>query len=465
VLIAALARPGAFIEEVDGHARTLTRTGFALSAAARTAIEGPRELARAARLLRRTRTVGATRVALPPLGRPIKSVLYLRSETTLHWHGAYVGGAATHTNGVLRGLVELDRQVRVLSPERPPGIDGIAFTPVPPRRLTHIVPWLSSVQHVEEYERAAAAAGPHDVVYQRYSLGSYAGLACAARIGAPLILEFNGSEIWTTKHWGKGELHFAETLAALERRNLEDASLLIVNSDVMADQLAEDGIDRSKVLVNPNGVDVDALAPARRRTPAEWRAVLGLPEAPTIGFVGTFGLWHGVLEIPEIVERVAARRPDIRWVLIGDGQLRGEMEADLGRRGLLHLVELPGIVPHDEAIQLLAASDAFISPHVPNPDGTRFFGSPTKLFEYMGLSRPIVASDLEQIGEILAHERTALLTEPGDAAAQADAVLRLIGDPDLGATLAKAALTEAEERHSWKAHVRRILDAAEHATP
>jgi glycosyltransferase involved in cell wall biosynthesis len=117
------------------------------------------------------------------------------------------------------------------------------------------------------------------------------------------------------------------------------------------------------------------------------------------------------------------------------------------------------LIDHDKALRLLAASDVCVSPHVPNPDGSRFFGSPTKLFEYMGLGRAIVASDLEQIGEVIEHERTGLLSPPGDVDAAAAAILRLLDDPDLRSRLGDAALAEARERYSWKAHTRRILDA------
>jgi glycosyltransferase involved in cell wall biosynthesis len=96
---------------------------------------------------------------------------------------------------------------------------------------------------------------------------------------------------------------------------------------------------------------------------------------------------------------------------------------------------------------------------VPNPDGSPFFGSPTKLFEYMGLGKAIVASDLEQIGEVIEHEQTGLLHRPGDAAAAGAAILRLLDDPELRARLGDAALAEARARYSWRAHTRRILDA------
>ena len=68
---------------------------------------------------------------------------------------------------------------------------------------------------------------------------------------------------------------------------------------------------------------------------------------------------------------------------------------------------------------------------MPNPDGTPFFGSPTKLFEYMAMGKGIVASDLEQIGEVLEHGRTAWLVPPGDVDALADGLRRLIDDPAL----------------------------------
>ena len=77
-----------------------------------------------------------------------------------------------------------------------------------------------------------------------------------------------------------------------------------------------------------------------------------------------------------------------------------------------------------------ATSDVLVSPHVANADGTPFFGSPTKIFEYMGLGKPIVASDLNQIGEVIEHERSGLLCPPGDvgAAFREQVLERVAGD-------------------------------------
>jgi glycosyltransferase involved in cell wall biosynthesis len=447
------------IDAGDGP-RTVGRGRYLARATGRVATLLPHELASGARLARRARRIAATPFAVPAAaGRP-RSVAYLRPQPTLNYMGAYVGGAATHTTGVINGLLDDGVDVHVYATERPERTARAAFTPVPLRRLYSLVHWLTLFAYSDDL--VAAAAPRHaDAVYQRYALGSYAGLELAQRLRVPFVLEFNGSEIWAARHWGMGRVPLADTLLAMEERNLRDASLIVVVSDVLKEHLVDArGIPAEKVLVNPNGVDVAALARLRERTPAQWREATGRPEAPTVGFVGTFGLWHGVKVLPAIIDAVG---PGVRWVLVGDGLLHQEVRDEIAARGLADRVELTGVLPHERTVEALAACDVFVSPHVPNPDGSRFFGSPTKLFEYMGLGRPVVASDLEQIGDVIEHERTGLLGAPGDAAAAAAAVSRLLGDAALRERLATAALDAAATRYSWAAHARRILDALDSA--
>ena len=87
------------------------------------------------------------------------------------------------------------------------------------------------------------------------------------------------------------------------------------------------------------------------------------------------------------------------------------------------------------------------------PDGSRFFGSPTKLFEYMAMGKSIVASRLEQLAEVLEHDQTAWLVTPGDVDELAEAILRLALDPAKREALGAAARRAAVERHSWAQNV------------
>jgi glycosyltransferase involved in cell wall biosynthesis len=85
-----------------------------------------------------------------------------------------------------------------------------------------------------------------------------------------------------------------------------------------------------------------------------------------------------------------------------------------------------------------------------------------KLFEYLALGKPIVASDLPSIREVLSDGRTALLVPPGDAAALACAISRLVSDPELGDDLGTAALALAPS-FSWDARAARLEPALEAA--
>jgi glycosyltransferase involved in cell wall biosynthesis len=130
-------------------------------------------------------------------------------------------------------------------------------------------------------------------------------------------------------------------------------------------------------------------------------------------------------------------------------------------------VTLTGLVPQAGAPAYLAASDVFLSPHVPNPDGTPFFGSPTKLFEYMAMGKPIVAADLDQIGEVLRgtyldetpspEGPLAELYTPADENAFVAAFRRVVENPEHSATMGARARDAALQSYTWDRHVEKIL--------
>ena len=89
--------------------------------------------------------------------------------------------------------------------------------------------------------------------------------------------------------------------------------------------------------------------------------------------------------------------------MIGDGPGLPDAKRIIEEAGLGAEAHFTGLVEQEEGPEYLAACDILASPHVPNADGSPFFGSPTKLFEYMAMGKAIVASNLDQIGETLRH--------------------------------------------------------------
>jgi glycosyltransferase involved in cell wall biosynthesis len=371
--------------------------------------------------------------------------------------GTQAGGAATHINGFVDAATELGAAIRVISNDYIAGIDRTRLTLIDPEPLgsTRAASDLRnnlifSAGAMREIERA-----PVDLIYQRYARFSWAGVAASLRSGLPLFLEYNGSEVWMGKHWDRGEM--LPLLARFERLNLEGAARIFVVADVERRNLLRAGVPDEKIVVNPNGVDTEKFRPGVGGLVV--RRSLGVTEDEILcGFVGTFGPWHGVLTLAQAVASLPADSK-VRFLLVGAGKLRDEVQRLVGVAGKEQQVIFAGHVEHARVPALLDACDILLSPHVPLEDGSEFFGSPTKLFEYMAMGKGIIASRLGQIAEVLVDEETALLTEPGNVSQLADAIMRLSRSRELRERLGAAARDAADAEHTWKHNAQRVLDA------
>jgi glycosyltransferase involved in cell wall biosynthesis len=411
----------------------------------------------------RRRIQRLTSAATPP-GPPLdlsRPILYLRADLRF---GVRSGGSVGHTAGVLNCLHHFAPPPIFVTTDRVPTVrDDIE---------THVVTPGSDFCGFEELPglhfnrvltaRALQALAGRRVafVYQRYCLDNFSGLELARRLEVPIVLEYNGSELWMSRHWGR-PLRYRRTALRIESSLLRNADLVAVVSRPLKDELLSRGLREDSILVNPNGVDPDVYSPAVDGTPVRRRH--GLDGKRVLGFIGTFGPWHGAEVLAEAFGRLVTRRPEwrhsARLLMIGDGLTTPQVDAALQRHGVRDLAILTGSVPQHAGPEHLAACDVLVSPHVRNPDGTPFFGSPTKVFEYMAMGKGIVASNLDQIGDILRHGETAWLVEPGDVEALVSGLQHLLADQPLARRLGEAARGEALARHTWKEHVHRIVEA------
>lgn len=447
---------------LDAHGETIrrSRSNVLLGAPARLSREtltGASDVAQSRRELQRleetTLRFADTPHKITPRSRV--RVVYLRATPG---PGTQAGGAASHIKGVVEGLEALGVDVQVISN------DLIAGMNRPEDRLTVIPPQpgggtraLFDIHNNLVFTRGALPlierADP-DFIYQRYARFSWAGVAAASRTKRPLFLEYNGSEVWVGKHWDRvGSL---DLLDRYERLNLDAAARIFVVSDVERRNLEARGVAPEKIVVNPNAVDVERFRPGVGGV--ETRPKLGIRDDEVVaGFVGTFGPWHGVEKLAEAIKLIDAREP-VRFLFVGSGSLHVEVEKRLEAEVASGRVIFTGAVGHERVPSLLDACDILVAPHVPLADGSEFFGSPTKIFEYMAMGKGIVASRLGQIGEVLRDGETALLVEPGNVAELRAAIMKLVESEDLRRRLGARARKVAESEHTWTHNAQRVLD-------
>jgi glycosyltransferase involved in cell wall biosynthesis len=386
--------------------------------------------------------------------RPV--VAYFRTTPAA---GTTPGGATSHINGVVNGLKDLGASVEFIANDRVAGIDNMSatFHLIPPDRDAMPRAAFDVANGLSFADRAAdlITRTRPSFIYERYSRFSLAGVDASLKSGIPLFLEYNGSEVWVGKHWDSTAR--LELLERYEILNLEKATRIFVVSEVERDNLTGRGIPAEKIVVNPNGVDTDVFRPDVGGK--DVRGELGIDDEKIVaGFLGTFGPWHGVLALADAIASTPTGSR-LHFLLIGDGSLRAEVEDKLRVSGDRDRVTFTGVVNHSRVPALLDACDILVSPHVPLADGSAFFGSPTKLFEYMSMGKAIVASDLAQIGDVLENEKTALLVEPGNSDRLSAALVRLAQDADLRRTLGASSRIAAIEGHTWRQNAQRVLDA------
>jgi glycosyltransferase involved in cell wall biosynthesis len=231
-----------------------------------------------------------------------------------------------------------------------------------------------------------------------------------------------------------------------ERRVWTLAGAYVTITRALANDLAARYGPRPNVFVVPDG--------ARGQTGVRPGSDRG--QTTLVAYAGHLYPWKGV----DVLVQALANASGVRGLIVGGHPA----EADLGRvQGLIRQLNLTsrvlvtGLVAPDDVGRWLARADILVLPNTASAISERYT-SPLKLFEYLTLGRPIVASDLPAIREILEDGTTALLVPPGDPGALAAALGRLAADPALASRLGAAALALAPS-FTWEARAARLEPA------
>lgn len=280
-----------------------------------------------------------------------------------------------------------------------------------------------------------------DFIYERYNLFFLAGAWLARCHGAVLYLEVNSPLAEERARFGG--LKLQRLAFALERFIWRAATRVLPVTGVLGGIVQQAGVPAERVRVVPNGIALDRFAappPPREQGPQV-----------VLGFVGFMRAWHGL-------DRVIGALPEqsgLALVVVGDGPVRTELEAQAAALGVADRVRFTGLVAHEDVPTWLARFDIALQPRV-TP-----YASPLKIFDYMAAGCAIVAPDQANIREVLTDGETALLFDPDQPASLVAALRRLIDDPALRLRFGCAARAELERRdYTWRHNAKRIADWA-----
>lgn len=215
------------------------------------------------------------------------------------------------------------------------------------------------------------------------------------------------------------------------------------------------GISSKKLLLARNGYDAHLFAAPLAKTTA--RKQLGLPQGKQlVVYTGHLYDWKGV----DTLAQAAALLPEILFLFVGGSASDVQMFRQRYARAA-NIIVL-GQKPHQDIPRHLQVADVLALPNSARSANPRFSiysrydTSPLKLFEYMSAKRPVVASNLPSISEIL-NENNALLVEPDNPAALADGIKTVLANPHLAEKIREQAWRDVQE-YSWEKRARLIVN-------
>src|SRR5258708_2580394 len=263
----------------------------------------------------------------------------------------------------------------------------------PPAHVGNEEAIVSAPDHYYQIVKTACGLLQPAFIYERLCHGNWVAPILSRELQIPYIVEYNGSELSMQRSESNTAPVFEDLYLKTEEIAFRQATLISVISEPVKADLVSRGIDAGKILVNPNGADLDSYAPASADDKRQLRGSLGFrADDCVIGFTGTFGWWHGIDVLAAALPRICAEAPAAKFLLIGDGSHKRQVDEAVAGHRLESRVRSVGQVPQEEGARLLKACDLYVSPHSSHMVDSKFFGSPTKIFEYMALAGGGVAS-------------------------------------------------------------------------
>ena len=290
-----------------------------------------------------------------------------------------------------------------------------------------------------------------DWVYERFAAFQALG-GHFNRRGIFWILETNAPLFLESKH-DRRTMVLSSLAGYLEAKAYKDCDLLICISEELKQIIIEKmDIAPGKIFVMPNGVDAAFFDPGQYHAQRQF-------DGFTIGFVGGMAEWQGLNSLLKAVSCLRADGADINITFIGDGPEKATLEKQAKESGLGKHIRFVGQVAREDVPALIAGFDIGYSGQIPLKLG-RMYLSPLKLYEYMAMAKPVIASDFEDSRRVVKNRETGFLFSAGDERQLCDAILSAYESRHRLEEMGQKARASIIREHSWQTRVTSLIDLA-----
>ncbi len=363
-------------------------------------------------------------------------------------------GASTHILHNLRGLVNAQHRVHLITPN-----DGL----LPPEdtidgaRLTRISQDLAQnfLARAVHFGRAVsshlALHHEYDVVHFRNIWDGFQIAQNKKKYGYKTLFEVNGlPSIELKYHYPGLDSDLLSKIKEQEIAALHLSDAIICPSRVTRDYIASLGLNRKLVTVIPNGV-----------SPSDFSAT-PLPirdgRVPVLLYIGTLADWQGLEIVIKSLPKILEQHP-VRLQIVGRGRSRQRkmLAKQIRKLGIEDHVIVQPAVPHHEIPAVIASADICVAPLGLNDRNVTQGACPIKLLEYMAAGRPMLASNMPIVRELVREDVDALLFSPNDPDDLARQALALLNDLELSKRLAESGSERVLSKFTWHESQKKLL--------
>ena len=284
-----------------------------------------------------------------------------------------------------------------------------------------------------------------DVIYERFSLFLWCGVWASRAFDIPLLLEVNSPLFEERLVTGALSLKLIGRWS--QKWLFRRATIILPVTEALAQVVRDYGARREQIFVIPNGVNTEHFQLCVDTEAAKKK--IGISSRLVIGFVGFVREWNAVHKLVRFASTYKGRL-DVHILIVGDGPARASIETYAQELGISDRVTITGVISRNHVADWLSAIDIAVLPAV------TWYSSPLKLFEYMELSRAIIAPDLPNIREILEDGVNAVLFSDKEGELER-ALERLCDDDDLRVRIGRTAHETIRTRElTWDGNASRI---------